>query len=218
MKLNQHSKQGEQLQKNGEEIIKIARKYGIFELDLLKAIDEVNALPKVELGHPQQEAQSITVKPDTASVSANRASAGNRSNQKLTEVSSELDPQQQESRLALGTIMRAVPCGETIWLDDLENMESVQSLLSTERQRAFDAGYAKGSLDEKRMRLYGKDKDAYPENFLGIKEVKKTERQRVLDEVRELVEGFRGLEDTTGRVSLDDLLQAIEKLREEHAK
>lgn len=47
-------------------------------------------------------------------------------------------PQQQESRLALGTIMRAVPCGETIWLDDLENMESVQSLLSTQRQRVIE--------------------------------------------------------------------------------
>jgi len=36
-------------EENGARIIEIARKYGIFELDLLKAMDEVNALPKVEM-------------------------------------------------------------------------------------------------------------------------------------------------------------------------
>ena len=34
-------------EENGEQIIKIARKYGINELDLLKAEDELNALPKL---------------------------------------------------------------------------------------------------------------------------------------------------------------------------
>lgn len=36
-----------QAQQNGEAIIQIARKYGIHELNLLKAMDEVNALPKI---------------------------------------------------------------------------------------------------------------------------------------------------------------------------
>ena len=96
--------------------------------------------------HPQQEAQSITVKPDTASVSANRASAGNRSNQKLTEVSSELDPQQQESwRRELSRIYTK----REHYFQDVNNegfaqydydkiFADFESLISTERRRVLD--------------------------------------------------------------------------------
>lgn len=99
--------------------------------------------------HPQQEAQSITVKPDTASVSANRASAGNRSNQKLTEVSSELDPQQQESwevDLILDEITTELgvePDGRKIWATTSDEIREVArpilaQAISTQRQRVIE--------------------------------------------------------------------------------
>lgn len=48
--------------------------------------------------------------------------------------------------------MRAVPCGKKIYLDDLENMKGVQSLLSTERQRVFDEVIR---LVERKLEYYG---------------------------------------------------------------
>lgn len=145
--------------------------------------------------HPQQEAQSITVKPDTASVSANRASAGNRSNQKLTEVSSELDPQQQES-----------------WVDRFHKKFCYEDE-NGDMRFVTDWEYYSGKLLEDEVKA-----------FIS------TERQRVLDEVRGLVEGMKkqrplknGNEPypsfTMGKVdghnqAIDDLLSALKEMED----
>lgn len=112
------------------------------------------------MNHPQQqEAQSITVKPDTASVSANRASAGNRSNQKLTEVSSELEPQQQESwrKRFRQQFFIDFASAEKGW--SMRHIDEIEAFISTERQRV---------LDEVRELVEGKKRDVRLKDGCGF--------------------------------------------------